>query len=354
MMNHAWRLFVGGFAIAITGFAYYFWYQSSTDPWNERLQRHGGPFEIFGDDRIRIMVPRFPESFPRFTGDIIEGKVHLVIGPDVDLRFEEVATGCGCTVVRPVQDETNPRTGQAFEFAFSVNTAGRIGTQNFPLLFRFRDNDGIVTEYQAGLKLFLNRAIDVPPVLDSVNLENGIEVFAITYNLRSKLPNIQWDAVNVVVAGGTANVSVRPLGNENGVSQAEMRLSGRIADVNNGGLTIVFESPQFKEQPRTIIPFVHEGERLVWKPDALEFRRAKSLPKLIVQPNFDCSPDELSLVVDSPKITHKIKQVGKLFVVEFAVIDNLPNMDQIDSSGVIRLIRRDNVVAEIPYFWSGT
>ncbi len=312
-------------------------------------------FDVFEYPHVQIFVPRFIDGSPRFSGDLIAGSLFVVIRPEAGLQLAEVDSGCGCAMIRSVHGEQAPTIGQPIEMAFSVDTTGRLGPVAFPLTFTFRDRDGVSHQYQAQLVVILERAFEVPPVLEPVALDGASDRFSRRLELHSKLPNIQWDLVKVIVTGGEAEVSLSPLEEkEVGVSVAEMIISGSVADVGRGGLTVVFESPQFKEQPSMSIPFIRTQEHFVWKPERLEFRDSQALTKLVLQTNFDCSADELSLDIDSKQLTYRIKKVGRLFVVDFQFADGGVPADNAGVSGMIRLIRNGEIAAEIPYLWSGT
>jgi hypothetical protein len=312
-------------------------------------------FDVFKHDRVQIFVPRFVDSTPRFSGDVIEGSLFVVIRPDAGLQLVEVDSGCGCSTIRSVHSEQVPTVGQPIELAFSVDTTGRLGPVAFPLTFTFRDHAGIPHQYQAQLVFILERVFEVPPVLEPVALDGASDRFSRKLELRSKLPNIQWDLVKVIVTGGEAEVSLSPLEeNEIGVSVVEMNISGSVADVGREGLTVVFESPQFREQPSMNIPFIRTLEHFVWKPERLEFRDQQPLAKLVIQANFECSVDELTIEIDCNKVTWQLKKLGKLFIVDFLPVDETSPTEADRSSGTIRLLRKGEVVAEIPYQWSGT
>ncbi|MDP1563102.1 MAG: hypothetical protein Q8M16_17115 [Pirellulaceae bacterium] len=312
-------------------------------------------FDVFEYPHVQIFVPRFIDSTPRFSGDIITGSLFVVIRPEAGLQLAEVDSGCGCAMIRSVHSEQAPSIGQPIELAFSVDTTGRLGPVAFPLTFTFRDRDGVSHQHQAQLVVILERAFEVPPVLEPVALDGESDRFARTLELHSKLPNIQWDLVKVIVTGGEAEVSLSPLEEkEIGVSVAEMNISGSVADVGRGGLTVVFESPQFREQPSMNIPFIRTQEHFVWKPERLEFRNQQPLAKLVIQANFECSVDELTIDMDSNQLTYRIKKVGRLFVVDFQLGDGEVPADNAGLSGMIRLIRNGEIAAEIPYVWSGT
>lgn len=309
-------------------------------------------FERFEHENVQIYVPRLGENIPRFTGEIVEGRLFLQIAPNSGLQLEGVNTGCGCSVVRPVEDQNVPNGNQSIALAFSINTIGRIGPQDFPFTFRFRDPQGELKECQARVQFVLERAIEMPPVLDSVLLDEAAETFSQTLEIRSKIPDIQWHSVNVIVSGGQAKVTVNPRGQQDGFSVAEVLVSGPVANLSSGGLTLVFESPQFKSQPRTVIPFVKPGEQFIWKPESLEFRDPLSLPKLLIRANFECTAEELSLEIDCPEIDYQLKKVGKYFVVDFCASGPKSQTDRVAESGVIRLLHQDSVAAEIPFRWS--
>lgn len=312
-------------------------------------------FDVFEYPHVQIFVPRFIDSAPRFSGDIIAGSLFVVIRPEAGLQLAEVDSGCGCAMIRSVHGEQAPTIGQPIELAFSIDTTGRLGPVAFPWTFTFRDRDGVSHQHQAQLVVILERAFEVPPVLEPVALDGESDRFARTLELRSKRPNIQWDLVKVIVIGGEAEVSLSPLEKkEIGVSVAEMNISGSVADVGRGGLTIVFESPQFSEQPSMNIPFIRTQEHFVWKPERLEFRDHLPLAKLVIQANFECSVDELTIEIDCNKVTWQLKKLGKIFIVDFLPVDETSPTEADRSSGTIRLLRKGKVAAEIPYQWSGT
>lgn len=311
-----------------------------------------GAFERFEYENVQIYVPRLDENIPRFTGEIVEGRLFLQIEPNSGLQLEGVNTGCGCSIVRPVENSNAATPNQPIELTFSINTIGRLGPQDFPFTFRFRDATGERTEMQARVQFVLERAIEVPPVLDSVLLDEAADTFSQTLEIRSKIPDIQWHSVNVIVSGGQAKVALNPRGQQDGFSVAEVLVSGPVANLSSGGLTLVFESSQFKSQPRTVIPFVKPGEQFIWKPESLEFRDPLSLPKLLIRANFECTTEELSLEIDCPEIDYQLKKVGKYFVVDFCASDPKSQTDRVAESGVIRLLHQDSVAAEIPFRWS--
>jgi hypothetical protein len=312
------------------------------------------PFEVFEHEAVSIFVPRFDDASPRFSDQIIEGRLFVVNRPGSQLQLENVNTGCGCSVVHRISSETPADLDHPVELEFSINTLGRIGPQDFPLLFSFRDRQGELRQYQARLKLLLERELDVPSVMDAVVINDHNEDFIRTIEVSSKVPNIQWDRVNVVALGGTANVSLRPVRQSPGISFAELTVSGRLSDVSSDGLTLFVQSSQFTTQPTIILPFLQNGEQIKWKPEVLQFHDSKALTKLVLQANFDCSADELSLDIDSDQLTYRIKKVGRLFVVDFQLGDGEVPADNAGLSGMIRLIRNGEIAAEIPYVWSGT
>ncbi len=311
-----------------------------------------GSFVHFEHENVDIYVPRFDETIPRFTGEILDGHLFLQVHQNAGLQLEGVSTGCGCSVVRPVEGQQNAAGLAPLEMAFSVNTIGRVGPQDFPLTFKFRDLNGGLKHYQARLQFVLDRGIETPPVTDAVLLEDDTKTFSRTWEIRSKIPNIQWKSVEFIVTGGKAVASLSPLGEKDGFSVAEVSLSGQVSDISGGGLTIVFESSQFKEQPKTVIPFVKSSERFIWKPESLEFRDPQALPKLLVQTKVDCVVDDLSLSIDRDQLNYQIKKVGKVFVIEFQLSDATSFSATGWSSGVIRLLHKDSVVATISYQWS--
>jgi len=352
------RLLGAGFVIAaLIGGGFLFktlFVMSLADTSDPRAHVERGAFERFEHENVQIYVQRFDENIPRFTGDIVEGRLFVEIQPTAGLQLEGVSTGCGCSVLRPVEGKQNSTGDELIEMAFFVNTIGRVGPQDFPLTFKFRDLNGKLSQYQARLQFVLERGIEIPSNTEAVLLEDGTETFSRTFEIRSKIPDIQWESVNVIVTGGKADISLNPRGKQDGVSVAEVALAGRVSDISSGELTIVFESSQFKEQPRIVIPFVKPGEQLVWKPESLEFRDPQALPKLIVRTRFGCSVDELSLDVDSEQLKYQIKKLGQLFVVDFQVHDATSPSEATPSSGIIRVLHKGVVAAEVPYRWSGT